>query len=211
MRKIRTLIWRFLGIDYQMMLNKLDYVLFKNDRYTQKGKGTYDNGAKVWRWTSTPLIVGNYCSIAYDVNFIVDEGHHTISQITNYPLVNAVFKDEASIEGQTKDKFLSQFHQKQGIKIGNDVWIGMGAFIMPGVTIGNGVVVGANSVVTKDVPDYAIVGGSPASIIKMKYDQETISKLNSISWWNWEASVIKERYKDFYLPLATFLDKYYEN
>ena len=101
--------------------------------------------------------------------------------------------------------------QKEGITIGNDVWIGMGSYIMPGVSIGNGVTIGANSVVTKDVPDYAIVAGSPARLIKLKHPEEIIKKLNHIAWWNWEEKLIKNRIEDFYLTIDDFIKKYYCN
>lgn len=78
------------------------------------------------------------------------------------------------------------------INIGNDVWIGTNASILSGVTIGNGVVIGAGSVVTKDVPNYAIVAGSPARIIKYRFSEEIIQLLNEVCWWDLPISVIKE-------------------
>lgn len=189
-----------MGFDYNQILLKLDYILLKNDAFTIKGVGTYDNGAKVWRWSKAPLKIGKYCSIAYDVNFIVDEGYHKASSVSNYPFINNLNTDKY------QDITISQ---REGITIGNDVWIGMGAFIMPGVTIGNGVIIAANSVVTKDVPDYAVVAGSPAKIIKMKYDVNTIFKLNKIAWWDWESPVLKSRKLDFYqLSIDDFIRKY---
>ena len=202
---LRKILWRVLGVDYQTLLNKTDFVLLKNDPYTKKGKRTYDNGAKVWRWTNAPVIIGNYCSIANNVNFIVDEGYHTISKVTNFPLYNNLFKyeyDEINI-----NVFFKKFNQKTGITIGNDVWIGLGATILPSVKIGNGVTIGANSVVTKDVPDYTVWGG--AEIIKIKYTEDMINKLNKIAWWNWDENLIKERISDFYnLNLEEFVKKY---
>lgn len=208
MYRIRKFLWRILGFDYQMLLNKTDFTLLKNDQFSKVGTKTYDNGAKVWRWSNAPLKVGKYCSIAHNVNFIVDEGFHTISAITNFPLANNLFKNEKTIDGKDKKVFFSKFKQKEGIIIRNDVWIGMGAFIMPGITIGNGVTVAANSVVTKDVPDYAVVAGSPAKIIKYKFDSEVIHKLNKIAWWNWDEQLIKERISYFYGNINEFINKY---
>ena len=79
---------------------------------------------------------------------------------------------------------------------------------MPGVTIGNGAVIAANSVVTKDVTDYAVVVGSPAKVIKMKYDNHIISKLNQIAWWNWDPNLIELRTRDFYTNIDEFINKY---
>jgi virginiamycin A acetyltransferase len=211
MLKLRHFIWRILGFDYKTLLLKTDYTLLKNDRYTQKGVGTYDNGAKVWRWTKAPLKVGKYCSIAHDVNFIVDEGHHTISTIANFPLINNLFQDKETIVGQNKSEFMNQFSQREGIEIGNDVWLGMGSYVLPGVRVGNGAVIAANSVVTKDVPDYAVIGGAPAVIIKMKHDTETIKSLNEISWWDWDKELLKERITDFYDDSSSFIKKFKTN
>lgn len=202
--KIRKLIWRILGFDYQMMLNKTDYVLLKNDTFTQKGKGTYDNGAKIWRWSKATLKIGNYCSIAYNVNFIVDAGFHGMSEVTNYPFINNLTREKKLVEIRNSKS------QNEGIEIGNDVWIGMNAVILPGVKIGNGVIVAAGSVVNKDIPDYLMVGGVPAKIIKKKYDDETIASLNKIAWWDWDKSLIDSRKGDFYVPLDYFIKKYLE-
>ena len=72
----------------------------------------------------------------------------------------------------------------------NDVWIGMEALILPGVTIGNGAIVAAKSVVTHDVPDYAIVAGNPAKIVKMRFDESTVDRLLAAAWWNWPVDKI---------------------
>ncbi|MCF8273428.1 MAG: CatB-related O-acetyltransferase [Flavobacteriaceae bacterium] len=206
---LRHILWRILGIDYQQTLKIHDFVFLKNDKYSNIGSNTYDNGALVWRWTTAELNIGKFCSIANNVRFIVDEGYHNGSQITNFTLINNLFKDDIELpDGRLKDDVLKQIKQKEGITIGNDVWIGMGAFIMPGVTIGNGVTIGANSVVTKDVPDYAIVVGSPAKIIKLKHSNSDIEKLNKIAWWNWNKEIIKKRIKDFYSETDNFINKY---
>lgn len=199
LQKIRHILWRILGFDYRMLLNKTDYVLLKNDLYTQKGKGTYDNGAKVWRWTNTNLIIGKFCSIAYDVNFIVDEGFHKSSKITSYPFIN----------DKNKSQYKLEIIQKEGINVGNDVWIGMGAFIIPGVCIGNGVTIAANTVVTQDIPDYVVVAGSPGKIIKHKMSDHQKILMNKIAWWNWSTDQIEKMKLDFYeLNIDEFIKKY---
>lgn len=202
LNKLRHILWRILGVDYQTILKKLDYTLLRNDKYTTKGIGTYDNGAKVWRWTNAKLQIGNYCSIAHGVNFIVDEGFHTCSEITNYPFINNLSEKPNLVD------IRNNLTQKEGIIIGNDVWIGLNTIILPGVKIGNGVSIAAGSVVTKDIPDYALVGGVPAKIIKIKHDENTIKKLNQIAWWNWSKDEMKERKTDFYLSMEEFLEKY---
>lgn len=91
--------------------------------------------------------------------------------------------------------------------IGNDVWIGDNVIIKNGVTIGDGAVVGLGSVVTKDVPSYSIVGGNPAKIIKMRFDEEIIRELLIIQWWNWDTKTIESRAEDFSDPYL-FVKKY---
>lgn len=76
--------------------------------------------------------------------------------------------------------------------IGNDVWIGYDAIIMPGVKIGDGAIIGTRAVVTKDIPPYTIVGGVPAKPIRKRFDDKTIEKLLSIKWWNWDKEKIKQ-------------------
>ncbi len=94
------------------------------------------------------------------------------------------------------------------ITIGNDVWLGANVIITNGANIGNGVIAGAGAVITKDVPDYAIVAGVPARIIRYRYTPEQIEALNRIQWWNWSDEEIRERYEDFYIPIEEFIAKY---
>jgi acetyltransferase-like isoleucine patch superfamily enzyme len=82
--------------------------------------------------------------------------------------------------------------QYQKVIIKNDVWIGANSVIMPGVTIGNGAIVGAGAVVTKNVPDYAIVAGIPATIIKYRFSEETVKKLLDLKWWDLDPAIIKQ-------------------
>lgn len=203
MKKIRNILWRILGIDYNHALRVHNYVFLKKDPYTKKGIGTYDNEALVFRWTKAPLSIGKFCSIANNVRFIMDEAFHNNSKITSYPLVNNLFKDEDSAKPDLK------FNQKEGIIIGNDVWIGMNTIIMPGIIVGNGVTIAANSVVTKNFPDYCVIGGVPAKIIKYKHDKNQIEALNTIAWWHWDQSKIKNEMGAFYeLDINTFISKY---
>lgn len=204
--KLRVFLWKILGVDYKSLLRKTNYSLLENDKYTTTGHRTINNGAKIWRWTTAEVRIGKYSSIAIDVRLIVDEGWHTIMQVTNFPLIPNLCM-HGLISEQEKDRLLKNRKQKAGITIGNDVWIGTGAYILPGVTIGNGVTIAANTVVTKDIPDYAIAGGVPARIISMKHDKKTIDMLNWIKWWEWDDATIKERVEDFF-DIEHFIKKY---
>lgn len=94
------------------------------------------------------------------------------------------------------------------INIGNDVWLGQNVLITNGSDIGNGVIAGAGAVITKPVPDYAIVGGVPAKIIRYRYTSEQIQALNRIQWWNWSDEKIKDCYGDFLGNVDDFINKY---
>ena len=94
------------------------------------------------------------------------------------------------------------------IKIGNDVWLGRNVIITNGANIGNGVIAGAGAIITKDVPDYAVVLGVPARIVRYRYTKEQIEKLNKIAWWNWSDEVIRKRYNDFFIKIDEFIEKY---
>lgn len=94
------------------------------------------------------------------------------------------------------------------ITIGNDVWLGQNVIITNCANIGNGVIAGAGAIITKDVPDYAVVVGVPARIIRFRYSPEEIEQLNKIAWWDWTDDEIRERYDDFYLPINKFIEKY---
>lgn len=89
--------------------------------------------------------------------------------------------------------FRDRVRDRPDTVIGNDVWIGHGALILPGVTIGNGAIIGAGAVVARDVPDYAIVAGNPARVIRYRFDPEVIERLNRIAWWDWPVQRIASK------------------
>ena len=123
--------------------------------------------------------IGNFCSIARDVT--IQEYNHPLDRISTYYLNKHVFKKSHKEE----------IRSKGGIKIGSDVWIGTKAIILSGVHIGNGAVIAGGSIVTKDVPDYAIVAGNPARIIKYRFVDEIIEELLKLSWWDWDMERIQ--------------------
>lgn len=99
-------------------------------------------------------------------------------------------------------------HEFKKIQIGNDVWLGKNVIITNSSNIGNGVIAGAGAVITKDVPDYPVVAGIPARIIRYRYTEEQIKALNKISWWNWTDERIRECHSDFYLDIEDFIQKF---
>ena len=189
--RLRKIFWRILGIDHIHMIRVVDQPFLKNDAYTRIGYKSYDNNALVYRWSDAPLIIGKYCSISYNVRFIMDEGGHTFNTISSYPFKT----NKCNME-------------RSGIVVGNDVWIGMNAIIMYGVSIGDGATIAAGSVVTKDVAPYTVVGGVPAKLIKEKCTREERTKMQKIAWWNWPNDTIMNRFKDFQLSYVEFINKY---
>lgn len=133
--------------------------------------------------------IGRYCSIAAGVDIGSDQ--HPVDWVTSSMVAYSPglhgwdrFLHPDSYEAVRKNK-LPPFISNTQVTIGNDVWIGQGVFIKSGVRIGNGAIVGAHSVVTKDIPDYAIVVGVPAKAIKYRFDDKTIEKLLKLNWWDY--------------------------
>lgn len=133
------------------------------------------------------LIIGKFCSIACGAKFLFNSANHTLSSLSTYPF--PLFFEEWGLE---KKNVADSWDNKGDIIVGNDVWIGYEAVILSGVIIGDGAVIGARAVVTKDVPPYTIVGGVPAKPIKKRFSDESIKKLQSIRWWDWPKEKIAE-------------------
>ncbi|RWD71652.1 CatB-related O-acetyltransferase [Mesorhizobium sp.] len=167
-------------------------------RYVTVGRKTYGlDFSNVFHATEqSPVSVGSYCSIAAGVLFIA-AGEHPTSLVTTYPFTDF---------GRRSDGF-----GKGPIKVGNDVWIGSRAIILSGVTIGDGAVVGAGSVVTKDVAPYAIVAGNPAKRIRQRFTPDIVDGLLAIKWWDWNDDEIKAAMPDFHGSVADFVSKYGPN
>jgi len=130
------------------------------------------------------LIIGSYCSIGSGAVFMMagNQGHQK-DWISTFP-----FYFQANIFKDAKNGYL-----KAGdTNIGNDVWIGSEAMIMPGITIGNGAIIAARAVVIKNVAPYEVVGGNPASYIRYRFRKDEIEQLQSIKWWNWREEKVKE-------------------
>ena len=126
------------------------------------------------------LLIGRFCSIACGVKFLFTSANHTLKSLSTYPF--PIFFEEWGLD---VENITTAWDNKGDIVIGNDVWIGYEAVIFSGVTIGDGAVIGARAVVTKDVPPYTIVGGVPAKVIRRRFPDETISRLLDLKWWNW--------------------------
>lgn len=125
------------------------------------------------------LIIGRFCALARGVKFIMNGANHPMSGFSTYPFF--IFGNG----WEHAEPAPEEPPHKGDTVIGNDVWIGYDALIMPGVTIGDGAIVAARSVVAGDVPPYAVVGGNPARTIRQRFAPETTDALLEIAWWNW--------------------------
>lgn len=204
---LRKIAWVILGKGHLDFLNGQNKTYLHQAKNVSIGYKTYHNGAFVWQWhQNSGLEIGKYCSIANDVHFILDSGHHTLSEVTAFPHFNHLVNKDLPIGTQTQSDFKKNIKTEESKTIiGNDVWIGMNAIILHNVKIGDGVTILAGTVVTKDVPDYAVVGGIPGAIVKMKYDLDTIDKMKKIQWWNWSPEKVEENVGDFYIPIHDFI------
>jgi virginiamycin A acetyltransferase len=151
-----------------------------------KGPEDFENRNVLYHYSFTgdKLIIGKFCAIATDAKFIMNGANHKISGLSTFPF---------SIFRQGWEKVIPKNEDlpyKGDTVVGNDVWIGYDATIMPGIKIGDGAIIAAKAVVTKDVPPYTIVGGNPAKIIRARFDKKTIEKLLAIKWWNWDIQKI---------------------
>ncbi len=128
------------------------------------------------------LVIGRFCSIAAETRFIMNGGNHATDWFTTFPF---------PIFGNGWESAMPERWPHRGdTVVGNDVWIGYGATIMPGVRIGDGAIIAAKAVVAKDVEPFAVVGGNPARLIRHRFDEETRATLSEIAWWDWDAEKI---------------------
>lgn len=127
------------------------------------------------------LIIGKFVAIAQAAQFIMNGANHPMGGFSTYPFQMFGIEGAPNITG----------HAHRGdTRIGNDVWIGREAVIMPGVTIGDGAIIGTRAQVVKDVPPYAVVVGNPGRVVRTRFPDETVAALLSIAWWNWDAEKI---------------------
>ena len=130
------------------------------------------------------LIIGKFCAIAKGIEFIMNGANHRINSITTYPF---------NIMGNGWEKsapYLSELKLKGDTIVGNDVWIGQNVTVLPAVHIGDGAIIGANSVVAKDIPPYSVAVGNPCEVKRKRFDEDLIEYLLQIRWWDWDAEKI---------------------
>ena len=144
------------------------------------------------------LIIGKFCQIASGIKIIMNGANHRMNSVTTYPF---------NIMGNGWEKVTPKLEDlpfKGDTVIGNDAWIGQNVTILPGVHIGDGAIIGANSVVTKDIPAYHIAAGNPCKVIRKRFSEELINYLEEVKWWNWEEEKI---FKNLEILCSSDLEK----
>lgn len=194
-------ITRILFFRYRVDLSKVKGKNFSIDKLfppvsiQKRGKHTY--AATNLIYCSPDTSVGSFCSIGPDVT--LGHGRHPINFLSSSPYF---YFDALGFKSKDMPGH-EEYWEVEPITIGNDVWIGDGAFIKNGLRIGDGAVIGARSVVTKDVPPYAIVAGVPARVLRYRFDEKTISELLQLKWWDLDDDVIRQiPYEDVERALA---------
>ena len=167
-----------------------DYTIY-NDFVS--GPAHFENNNVLYHYpvNNDKLIIGRFCSIACGAKFIFTSANHTLKSLSTYPF--PIFFEEWNLD---KKDIASAWDNKGDIVIGNDVWIGYEALVLSGVHIGDGAIIAARAVVTKDVPPYTIVGGTPAKQIRKRFDDKTIDAMLRIRWWDWPFEEIQKSLPD---------------
>lgn len=159
------------------------------------GAGTYGRpSVRLFRPTDE-VTIGRYCSIAEDVLFLAGGGHDP-ARPSLYPFRSIALGHDVDASSRGP------------IAIGHDVWIGARATILSGVTVGDGAIIGACAVVTRDVPSFAIAAGNPARVVRFRFSPEQQRAMAEIAWWAWSDELIERRLEDFYLPIDAFIAKH---
>lgn len=136
------------------------------------------------------LVIGKFVQIAHGARFIASTANHDMSGFSTYPFKLVMMTAETT-EADIREQLQSMGNKGDTI-VGNDVWIGMDAVVMPGVTVGDGAVIGARAVVARDVAPYEVVVGNPARPVAKRFSDDIVATLLDIQWWNWPIETIEE-------------------
>ena len=147
----------------------------------------FERDAVLYAFGPERLIIGRYCAIASGVRFLLPGANHADRGPSTFPF--GIFGPPWA--ERTMDLVMSAQSRGDTV-IGNDVWLGYQALVLPGVTVGHGAVVAAASVVAADVPPYTVVAGNPARPVRRRYEQEDVARLLRAGWWDWPVELVTE-------------------
>jgi virginiamycin A acetyltransferase len=147
----------------------------------------FERDAVLYAYGPERLIIGSYCAIASGVRFVMPGANHADLGPSTFPF--GIFGEPWA--ERTMDLVMGAPSRGDTV-VGNDVWLGYQALVLPGVTIGDGAVVAAAAVVAADVPPYAIVAGNPARVVRMRFDEQDVKRLLRAAWWDWPPEVVTE-------------------
>jgi virginiamycin A acetyltransferase len=133
------------------------------------------------------LTIGRYCALAEGSRFVMAGANHAMLGPSTFPF--GIF---GGTWAETTMDLVMSAPSRGDTVVGHDVWLGYQALVMPGVTIGHGAVVAAGSVVVSDIPPYAIAGGNPARVIRMRYDEDDVARLLHAAWWDWPVELVTQ-------------------
>jgi len=148
--------------------------------------------------------IGKFCSIAAMVR--INPGNHPMWRITQS---HFTYRASTYFEGEEDEAAFFDWRRSYPVRLGHDVWIGHGAIVLPGRSVGNGSVIAAGSVVTKDVSPYTVVAGVPARPVKRRFDEATAEAIEALAWWDWDHDRLRDALADFReLDAPAFVAKY---
>jgi len=130
------------------------------------------------------LVIGKYCALAHGVTFIMNGANHRMDGITTYP-----FPIFGADWAQHMD-LLSNLPSRGDTRVGHDVWMGMETLVMPGVTIGDGAIIAARTVVSSDVPPYTVFAGNPGRVVRNRFNAKDTARLQAVAWWDWPRDMV---------------------
>lgn len=166
--------------------------------YVSIGRGTYGVNRNTIQGLSpdAPVNIGNFCSFGQET-LIFSKADHALNLPSTFPLRTLLLHPERGDQDAVT---------KGAVSIGHDVWVGARAMILSGVTIGNGAVIGAGTLVTKNVPPYAIFAGNPAQLVRYRFTEDQIEALQRIAWWDWPDTKIRDFEAQLYGDIDAFID-----